>query len=319
MVANHTSIDDRRRRSSARDGQVLVIFALSLVALAGMVGLVLDGGSTFAQRRDQQNATDLASLAAANDYLLTNDAVTAEQRARDVAAANGFAHGVGGVVVSMTLDTSMGATIVVDIDAPHHNNFASVMGFASWQVSTTATALAGFPDTASGAAAFIFSIGVFGTDGTPRPEYSDPSTPYAFGETNGDVPEGSADFAWTNYGTGNVSTPDVEKIITGETVINKAITFGEYIGQENSGFHGPLFDLVATELAGRDMVTPIVDANGNFQGWATFHIVTASGGSDKTITGYFVDNYTNPQLTISACSALNCPRYLGSYVLELID
>ena len=48
-------------------------------------------------------------------------------------------------------------------------------------------------------------------------------------------------------------------------------------------------------------------------------IVTASGGSDKTITGYFVDNYTNPQLTISACSALNCPRYLGSYVLELID
>ena len=66
-------------------------------------------------------------------------------------------------------------------------------------------------------------------------------------------------------------------------------------------------------------MTPIVDANGNFQGWATFHIVSADGGSAKNIVGYLVDSFTNPQLTVSACSALNCPRYLGSYTLTLID
>ena len=46
-------------------GQVIVIFALALVALVAAVGLVLDGGATFAQRRDQQSAADLAALAAA--------------------------------------------------------------------------------------------------------------------------------------------------------------------------------------------------------------------------------------------------------------
>ena len=56
-------------RTRANNGQIIVIFALALVAMIAMVGLVLDGGSTFAQRRGQQNAADLAALAGANDYL----------------------------------------------------------------------------------------------------------------------------------------------------------------------------------------------------------------------------------------------------------
>ena len=40
-------------RTRANDGQIIVIFALGLVAMIAMVGLVLDGGSTFAQRRGQ--------------------------------------------------------------------------------------------------------------------------------------------------------------------------------------------------------------------------------------------------------------------------
>ena len=50
-------------------GQILVLFALSAVAIISMVGLVLDGGGTFAQRRDEQNGSDLASLAGANAYM----------------------------------------------------------------------------------------------------------------------------------------------------------------------------------------------------------------------------------------------------------
>ncbi len=55
-------IDARR---SAAPGQSLVIFALLLVALAGIAGLALDGGNLLMIRRQGQNAADQASLAAA--------------------------------------------------------------------------------------------------------------------------------------------------------------------------------------------------------------------------------------------------------------
>ncbi|HLC34574.1 MAG TPA: Tad domain-containing protein [Anaerolineales bacterium] len=46
-------------------GQSLVIFALLLVALAGIAGLALDGGNVLMIRRQGQNAADQASLAGA--------------------------------------------------------------------------------------------------------------------------------------------------------------------------------------------------------------------------------------------------------------
>ena len=66
---------------SARErqqGQVMVLFLLAIFAIIGMVGLVLDGGSVFAQRRDQQTAADLAAMAGAAAYL--NATGTADQR-----------------------------------------------------------------------------------------------------------------------------------------------------------------------------------------------------------------------------------------------
>lgn len=46
-------------------GQALVIIALALVGLAGMAGLVIDGGNVFLDRRNAQSAADSAVLAAA--------------------------------------------------------------------------------------------------------------------------------------------------------------------------------------------------------------------------------------------------------------
>ena len=48
---------------------MLVLFTLALVAIIAMVGLILDGGGAFAQRRGQQNAADLAALAGADALL----------------------------------------------------------------------------------------------------------------------------------------------------------------------------------------------------------------------------------------------------------
>jgi Flp pilus assembly protein TadG len=46
-------------------GQALVIIALAIVGLAGIAGLVVDGGNVFLDRRNAQNAADSAVLAAA--------------------------------------------------------------------------------------------------------------------------------------------------------------------------------------------------------------------------------------------------------------
>ena len=46
-------------------GQALIIIAFAIIGLVGMVGLAIDGGSKFSDRRHAQNAADTAALAAA--------------------------------------------------------------------------------------------------------------------------------------------------------------------------------------------------------------------------------------------------------------
>jgi Flp pilus assembly protein TadG len=304
-----------RRRTSAEDGgQILVVFSLALVVLMAIAGLALDAGDTFAQRRSQQSAADLASLAGANDYLINQNEASAIARARTVSTANGFASGVAGVTVDVDVDTSNGVEVRVGIDAPHANSFLGVIGMGTWEVSTSSSALAGFPDTARAAGPFIFSIDAFENDGTPRFQ-----TATNFGEGNGDVPNGALDIAWTNYGTGNVNTNEVRAIIDGTTTIERRIAYGEYIGQHNNGNHTALYGDVNSHLSGTEMPVAVVDSNGNFMGWATFHVNSASGGSTKAINGYFVSSYSSGRLSITGCAANACPRYLGSYVLKLSD
>jgi hypothetical protein len=303
-------MNGQRRRSE--DGQILAIFAVSLIALVAFAGLSIDAGGTYAQRRDQQAAADLASLAGANDYLINGDSSLAIARARSVAANNGYTDGSNGTSVGVTVDTSNGVQVSVDLTAPHKNTFVGVLGMATWSVSTHAAALAGFPDTAMGAGPFIFSIAAFNNAGTPTYQ-----TDTDFGDGNGDVPNNALDFAWTNYGTGNVNTSEVSDIISGAEVVNKTLTYGEYIGQHNNGNHTALFSDVDTYLSGLEMPVAVVDNNGNFMGWAMFHVTSASGGSSKHIRGYFLSSFISAKLRVSSCAANACPRYLGSYVLKL--
>jgi hypothetical protein len=303
-----------RRHRTGQGGQMLVVFALVLIAIIGMVGLAIDGGATFAQRRDQQTAADMAALAGANDYLLTNSSIFATSRAEDVSTSNGFTNGSGPTTVDVDIDTSNGVAVTVTVVSAHRNSFLGAVGMANWQVTTKATALAGFPDMARGGSPFIFSIGAFQDDGTPNYQ-----TPTDFGETNGDVPTSDLDFAWTNYGTGNLNTSEVDEIIRGGRDINRNFTYGTYIGQENNGNHTALFDDVNTYLSGLDLPVAVVDDNGNFMGWATFHVISASGSSNKHVRGYFLSSFTSDRLTVSSCASNACPRYLGSYVLKLIN
>lgn len=80
---------NRRRRRSEKQrerGQILVMFALMLVVLLGLVGLVLDVGNFLHERQDVQNLVDSAALAGAQD--LPDDGTEALNKANEYAATN---------------------------------------------------------------------------------------------------------------------------------------------------------------------------------------------------------------------------------------
>jgi Flp pilus assembly protein TadG len=304
-------------RRGEEGGQIVVLFALAMIAIIAMVGLVLDGGSAFSQRRAEQSAADMAALAGANTILLNGDQTLATAAARTAASQNGFTHGSNGTVVTVTYDYTVGAKVKVDISALHRNNFVSVVGMPTWTVTTTATAKTGIPNTTSQGGPILFSIDSFGADGEPLGQYADEDNPFGFGETNGDIPTSPDDMAWTNYGTGNVNTSEVRAIIDGGLVIVKTINFGEYIGQHNNGNHTALYTEADTYLTGVNISAPVVDHNGNFQGWATFHVSYADK-HNKKVYGYFVSPFQSQTLSVG-CSNGTCPRYLGNYELHLVN
>src|SRR5882762_2431578 len=60
-----------RTRSPQRklqDGQAIVLIALLILVLFGMLGLAIDSGRSYVDRRDQQAAVDAAALAAGDWY-----------------------------------------------------------------------------------------------------------------------------------------------------------------------------------------------------------------------------------------------------------
>jgi Flp pilus assembly protein TadG len=76
----------RRRRRSR--GQVMVIFALAMVALTAAAGLAIDIGRFYSEKRFLQNAADAGALAVANALIRGETATDAEAEGRDVLARN---------------------------------------------------------------------------------------------------------------------------------------------------------------------------------------------------------------------------------------
>ncbi|MGH7488728.1 MAG: pilus assembly protein TadG-related protein, partial [bacterium] len=157
MANRHRS---RRSRNANREqGQIVVLFALCLVAILAMAGLLIDGGSAWANRRGAQSAADSAALAAAKAAVATHDYRAAGQA---VAALNGFPAGgkdcTGNDLVDQ-LGNHTGVSVYrPPVDGPHVGNdsfvevittrkmsttFAGVVGQTCWMVSARAVASIG--------------------------------------------------------------------------------------------------------------------------------------------------------------------------------
>lgn len=323
MKGRHTVATRVEASPSRQRGQIIVVFALAAAAIIAMVGLILDGGGTFVQRRGQQNAADLAALAGANAWLLDTNTATRDASAiaaaRAVASQNGYTDTVNGATVTVVPAAfgALGETVQVDIGAPHRNAFASIVGMPTWGVSTTATAITGPGGSADGSAPVMFNVDVFNNGVMPTGIYADPAHPYTFGDGNGDYPNDPGDIAWTDFSQpANVDSNVVRQIINGSDVNNRDFSYGQYIGQQNNGNHSTEFGAMEQYRAGQDVVAPVVDNTGHFLGWSMFHVVSADQGA-KTLTGYFVSGFSE-NLNVVNCTT-NCPISYGVFVLKLVN
>ena len=77
-------------RLHAERGQILVMAVLLLTVLLGLVGLAVDAGFHYAERRQVQNAADQAALAAAWELNLGGTTAAATAAALENANGNGF-------------------------------------------------------------------------------------------------------------------------------------------------------------------------------------------------------------------------------------
>ena len=257
-------------------------------------GLSVDAGGSFAQRRDQQTAADLAALAAANDYLINTTRPWRHRGAGPSPPTNGFTHGTSG-------DT-------VDVDdrhrercrgdrrhrAPHGTRSSGRSAWPTGRSRRRPTALAGFPDSGQGAVAVHLldrrvqrrrHAQIPDDDRLRRDERRRP-----------DEPDGHR---LDELRHRQRRHSEVADIISGDHARStRRSSYGEYIGQHNNGNHSTLFTRRRHVPERLDMPVAVVDHSGNFMGWAMFHVTSASGGSSKHIRGYFLSSFTSARMTI---------------------
>lgn len=137
------------RGTDRAGGQVLVIFAGSLLVLMGMTALVVDVSWYWANTLRVQRAADAAALAGA--VYLPGDVPTAYSRANQEAAKNGYSGGTGGVSVRPCQDTDSATPgcptggsnprqLNVTISAPVSTFFMRVFGMSTINATRTAKA-----------------------------------------------------------------------------------------------------------------------------------------------------------------------------------
>ena len=78
------------RTPRREQGQILIMVAVLMISLMGFVGLVVDTGHLYAERRQTQNAADEAATAGARERLYGGSVSAATTAALSTASGNGF-------------------------------------------------------------------------------------------------------------------------------------------------------------------------------------------------------------------------------------
>ena len=128
----------RPRRRGREAGQILVIFAGSMIALMALCAVVVDVAWYWTSNLRMQRAADAAALAGV--VWLPGNQRQAAIAARNEAAKNGYADGVDGVVVTPIFDPTNPRRLKVAIGGPVGTLFARAVGINAWPAARTAKA-----------------------------------------------------------------------------------------------------------------------------------------------------------------------------------
>lgn len=305
-----------KTRPRGERGQILVLFAGGLTLLVLLIGLVVDGGTAFVNRRDAQNDADLAAMAGAKivkDFYVSNPALRSPDVRAAIAArmaANDCVTGVGtpcswsaeyvaaGEVpngnVSETANSPIPAGtvgVLVHVSRQPSTYFLGIIGQANWQVAADAMAITFSPRAA--------------TPGTLLPIGTNPPNPFVVGTNyvlTDTAPYGPAAFGWLSWTGANATGVLANSICNSD---NPAMTFpvdiyGEPGAHNGSAVRACLDNWIAN---GVTVLIPVFDTcspcNGNN---ASFHVTglaafvltgyDGSGPAITTITGNFVGTYS---------------------------
>ncbi|HEU5205097.1 MAG TPA: pilus assembly protein TadG-related protein [Candidatus Limnocylindrales bacterium] len=322
---------DHRTPEGRQRGQVMVLFLLGLVAIIGMVGLVLDGGSVFAQRRDQQTAADLAAMAGAAAYLNSygteaERVAYAEGVATSVANANGYVEGTNGVDIAFAMHTgAFFSDAVVNLGKPHANNFAAILGMPTWDVGVTATARASWQaNGARGPMPLMFNAEAF--PGALCNDAVETCTPTVFQMPppgSEDVPQDGTSFNWTVFCTAGGSECNIDSDTSSDLIngsgANTVVYLDDTIAPLNAGTHTTLFGPSDLEQkVGLMFPVPIVTDDGDAVGWGYFKLISVEGAPEKVITGYFVSPVNGEELVVNGGHKA-ATLFTGGYSVRLAN
>jgi len=201
-------VERTRQRADEERGAVMVITAITLIAMMGMLMLTIDVGGLLLRRREMVNASDAAALAAAKSCSDQSDTFDPESRADIYAAANvnGVAAENGGITDMVGCDDGSGY-LSVQYQSQQQLFFAQVFGFGNTgTVKTTATAAWG-PTAGGFAVPIVLDAGYLqGVCKVPDGIAIDDTC--AFWYNNGDATLGDASWGFMNLDLWNVSPGD---------------------------------------------------------------------------------------------------------------
>jgi Flp pilus assembly protein TadG len=141
----------------AQQGQIIIFVAVVAVAMLGMIGLAVDLGYTFAQKRTVQNAADAAAAAGTHvvtQWSTTNSLITAQANVAKIVAANNMGDATQHFSCFYVDDkdkklASCGKTVpeeatgvTVSVSETHETFFMRVFPGAPKTITTTASATA---------------------------------------------------------------------------------------------------------------------------------------------------------------------------------
>jgi Flp pilus assembly protein TadG len=280
-------------RAREEHGQAVVLTTIAMVMCLGASALVLDVGHWFRDKRRVQATADAAALAGAQ--LLPDDPNGAQSTAQSYANKNGGDVLGANIVVSSTYGSN--DTISVKGERSDPGIFSSVLGIANANITATAKARVGVPQSALHVAPMVVSCNhslIKNCNNSSKlPQFNvmttlkfDPmGAPGAFGMLNlskgGGTPGSSEEANWIRYGYS--AYLDVNKNYNSDP--GAKFSSQQVRGALDSRLSGDpvlLFPVFQT-LTGTGQ-----NAQYYIIGWVGFHLVSyTTQGNNATLRGYF--------------------------------